>query len=46
MLELVKSLIFAVVMVPVVMVVILALIYGLGELFNIISKIGHRKEPH
>ncbi|MEY4921395.1 MAG: AcrZ family multidrug efflux pump-associated protein [Yersinia sp. (in: enterobacteria)] len=41
MLELLKSLAFAVVMVPVVMAVILGLIYGLGEVFNIISKSGH-----
>ncbi|QHB33366.1 multidrug efflux pump-associated protein, AcrZ family [Yersinia canariae] len=44
MLELLKSLVFAVVMVPVVMAVILGLIYGLGEVFNIISKGGHSKE--
>ncbi|AJJ65041.1 AcrZ family multidrug efflux pump-associated protein [Yersinia aldovae] len=44
MLELLKSLVFAVVMVPVVMAVILGLIYGLGEVFNIISKSGHNKE--
>ncbi len=41
MLELLESLLFAIVMVPVVMAIILGLIYGLGELFNIISKIGH-----
>ncbi|MFC0229501.1 AcrZ family multidrug efflux pump-associated protein [Serratia aquatilis] len=44
MLELLKSLAFAVVMVPVVMAVILGLIYGLGEVFNVFSKIGHPKE--
>ncbi|WP_431223223.1 AcrZ family multidrug efflux pump-associated protein [Serratia sp. L9] len=44
MLELLKSLLFAVVMVPVVMAVILGLIYGLGEVFNVFSKIGHPKE--
>ncbi|MBC8951884.1 AcrZ family multidrug efflux pump-associated protein [Xenorhabdus sp. PB62.4] len=38
MLELIKSLGLALVMIPVVMVVIMGLIYGLGELFNIISK--------
>ncbi|MBC8946457.1 MULTISPECIES: AcrZ family multidrug efflux pump-associated protein [Xenorhabdus] len=38
MFELIKSMAFALVMVPVVMAVILGLIYGLGELFNIISK--------
>ncbi|CAM3443368.1 AcrZ family multidrug efflux pump-associated protein [Yersinia entomophaga] len=42
--ELLKSLVFAVVMVPVVMAVILGLIYGLGEVFNVISKTGHGKE--
>lgn len=34
MLELLKSLVFAVIMVPVVMAIILGLIYGLGEVFN------------
>lgn len=45
MLELLKSLLFAVVMVPVVMAVILGLIYGLGEVFNVFSKFGHRDQP-
>ena len=40
MLELLKSLVFAVVMVPVVMAVILGLIYGLGEVFNLFSGAG------
>ncbi|AGB81538.1 Protein of unknown function (DUF2592) [Serratia sp. FGI94] len=44
MLELLKSLVFAVVMVPVVMAVILGLIYGLAEVFNIFSKTGPAKE--
>ncbi len=44
MLELLENLIVVVLMVPVVMAVILGLIYGLGELFNVISKIGHAKE--
>ncbi|AHG21649.1 membrane protein [Chania multitudinisentens RB-25] len=44
MLELLKSLLFAVVMVPVVMAVILGLIYALGEVFNVLSKIGHPEE--
>ncbi|MFL4554989.1 AcrZ family multidrug efflux pump-associated protein [Yersinia kristensenii] len=44
MLDLLKSLLFAVVMVPVVMAVILGLIYGLGEVFNIISKSSRKKE--
>lgn len=44
MLELLESLLFAVVMVPVVMAVILGLIYGLGEVFNVFSKIGHPRE--
>lgn len=43
MFELLKSLVFAVVMVPVVMAVILGLIYGLGEVFNVISKTVTRK---
>ncbi|MDR0218501.1 MAG: AcrZ family multidrug efflux pump-associated protein [Enterobacteriaceae bacterium] len=38
MFELITSMVFALVMVPVVMAVILGLIYGLGELFNLISK--------
>ena len=38
MLELLKSLVFAVIMVPVVMAIILGLIYGLGEVFNIFSR--------
>ncbi|QHM70330.1 AcrZ family multidrug efflux pump-associated protein [Mixta intestinalis] len=42
MLELLKSLAVAVIMVPVVMAIILGLIYGMGEVFNIISKFGHR----
>ena len=42
MLELLKSLVFAVVMVPVVMAIILGLIYGLGEVFNICSGVGHK----
>ncbi|MCI0265306.1 UNVERIFIED_ASMBLY: multidrug efflux pump-associated protein, AcrZ family, partial [Cronobacter sakazakii] len=41
MFELLKSLAFAVIMVPVVMAVILGLIWGLGEVFNIFSGIGH-----
>ncbi|QWA12612.1 AcrZ family multidrug efflux pump-associated protein [Sodalis ligni] len=44
MLELLESLLVVVLMVPIVMAVILGLIYGLGELFNVISKIGHAKE--
>ncbi|OMQ25621.1 MULTISPECIES: AcrZ family multidrug efflux pump-associated protein [Serratia] len=44
MLELLKSLLFAVVMVPVVMAVILGLIYALAEVFNVFSKVGHSKE--
>lgn len=50
MFELLKSLVFAVVMVPVVMAIILGLIYGLGEVFNIFSSVGHkdrsRSEQH
>ncbi|WP_312952399.1 AcrZ family multidrug efflux pump-associated protein [Superficieibacter sp.] len=42
MLELLKSLLFAVVMVPVVMAIILGLIYGLGEVFNVFSGIGRK----
>ncbi|CBG87535.1 putative membrane protein [Citrobacter rodentium ICC168] len=42
MLELLKSLVFAVIMVPVVMAIILGLIYGLGEVFNLFSGIGQK----
>ncbi|MDX7988323.1 multidrug efflux pump-associated protein, AcrZ family [Xenorhabdus sp. 12] len=38
MLELITSMGFALIMVPVVMAAILALIYALGGLFNLISK--------
>ena len=44
MLELLKSLAFAVLMVPVVMALMLGMIYGLGEVFNVISKIGHSEK--
>jgi hypothetical protein len=44
MLDLLKSLLFAVVMVPIVMAIILGLIYGLAEVFNIFSKVGRSKE--
>ncbi|MDL4913687.1 MAG: AcrZ family multidrug efflux pump-associated protein [Enterobacterales bacterium endosymbiont of Blomia tropicalis] len=43
MLELLKSLAVAVIMVPIVMALMLGLIYGLGEVFNVISKFGHRE---
>lgn len=50
MFELLKSLAFAVVMVPLVMAIILGLIYGLGEVFNVFSALGHkdrsRSEQH
>ncbi|WP_409306281.1 AcrZ family multidrug efflux pump-associated protein [Pectobacterium sp. B1J-3] len=41
MLELLTSLLFAVAMVPVMMAIILGAIYGLGEVFNVFSRIGH-----
>lgn len=44
MLELLESLIFAAIMVPIFIAVILGLIWGLGEIFNVISKVGHSKE--
>ncbi|CAQ89847.1 putative outer membrane or exported [Escherichia fergusonii ATCC 35469] len=44
MLELLKSLVFAVIMVPIVMAIILGLIYGLGEVFNIFSGIGQKDQ--
>ncbi|EGT3622092.1 AcrZ family multidrug efflux pump-associated protein [Morganella morganii] len=43
MFELIKSLGFALLMVPVVMAGLAALIWGLGEIFNLISK-GERHE--
>ncbi|CAH6635413.1 MULTISPECIES: AcrZ family multidrug efflux pump-associated protein [Pseudocitrobacter] len=46
MLELLKSLVFAVIMVPIVMAIIMGAIYGLGEVFNIFSGVGHKdKRP-
>lgn len=44
-LSLLKSLVFAACMVPVVMALILGAIYGLGELFNLISRAG-RSDRH
>ncbi|WP_158784681.1 AcrZ family multidrug efflux pump-associated protein [Pantoea sp. BAV 3049] len=44
MLDLLLGLGEAILMVPVVMAIILGLIYGLGEVFNVISKIGHRND--
>lgn len=44
MLDLLKSLLFAVAMVPVMMAIILGAIYGLGEVFNVFSLIGHADE--
>ncbi|WP_121575836.1 AcrZ family multidrug efflux pump-associated protein [Brenneria alni] len=44
MLDLLISLLFAVAMVPVMMAIILGSIYGLGEVFNILSRIGHTEE--
>ncbi|CDG87755.1 AcrZ family multidrug efflux pump-associated protein [Xenorhabdus bovienii] len=41
MFELIGSMAFALIMVPVVMALILGLIYGLGEVFNVISKTGN-----
>ncbi|MCO0084809.1 AcrZ family multidrug efflux pump-associated protein [Escherichia coli] len=41
----IKSLVFAVIMVPVVMAIILGLIYGLGEVFNIFSGVGKKDQP-
>lgn len=41
MFELIKSLLFACLMVPVVMAVIIGAIYILAEVFNVISKVGH-----
>ena len=46
MLELLKSLLFAVVMVPVVMALILGLIYGFGEVFNVFQSGPFERKPH
>lgn len=43
MFELLKSLTFAIMMAPVVMTLILGAVYGMGGLFNVISKIGQHK---
>ncbi|MFP1725529.1 AcrZ family multidrug efflux pump-associated protein [Lonsdalea quercina] len=43
MLELLSSLLFAVCMVPVMMALILGCIYGLGEVFNVFSALGHHE---
>lgn len=43
MFELLKSLCFAILMVPIVMAIILGLIYGLGEVFNLFSNAGHNE---
>lgn len=43
MVEVLKSVVFAVIMVPVVMAVIMAIIYGLGEVFNVVSACGSNK---
>lgn len=44
MLDLLKSLLTAIILVPVVMAFILGLIYGIGELFNLISGVKDRPE--
>jgi hypothetical protein len=43
MIELLKGLAVAILMVPIVMALMLGLIYGLGEVFNVISKLGRRE---
>lgn len=44
MLELLKSMLLAIIMVPIVMALILGMIYGLGELFNLISGVRDQDE--
>ncbi|BET81536.1 Multidrug efflux pump accessory protein AcrZ [Edwardsiella anguillarum] len=44
MFELLKSLVVAAIMVPVVMAIIMGLIWGMGELCNLISAWGHPEE--
>lgn len=41
--EVLTSLLFAVCMVPVMMALILGAIYGLGEVFNVLSAVGRRE---
>ena len=43
MLELLKSLVFAICMVPVVMAIILGLIYGLGYVFTCVSAVVNKE---
>lgn len=45
MLEMIESLATVVVLVPVMVAVLLGAIYGLGEVFNVFSNIGHRDQP-
>jgi len=44
MLEILESLVFAIIMVPIFIAVMLGLIYALGGLFNVISHIGGSKK--
>ncbi|ARD39022.1 multidrug efflux pump-associated protein, AcrZ family [Edwardsiella ictaluri] len=44
MFELLKSLVVVAIMVPVVMAIIMGLIWGMGELCNLISAWGHPEE--
>ncbi len=46
MLALLNSLVFAVIMVPVVMAIILGALYGLGEVFNVFSTTGHKDQAN
>lgn len=48
MLDILKSMLFTLCMVPIVMGGIMLLIYGIGELFNILSKAHypHSKKQH
>ncbi|PYD39948.1 MULTISPECIES: AcrZ family multidrug efflux pump-associated protein [Serratia] len=44
MLEMIESLATVVILVPVMIAVLLGSIYGLGELFNVFSAIGRKKD--
>lgn len=44
MLEILESLIFVVIMVPLFIAVILGMIWGIGTVCNVISGVGHSKE--
>ncbi|MGC6386178.1 AcrZ family multidrug efflux pump-associated protein [Ewingella sp. S1.OA.A_B6] len=44
MLEILESLVFVVIMVPLFIALILGMIWGIGSVCNVISNVGHSKE--